>query len=97
MVSGQGTCNRTQITNRADPRRLNRGRKDNKMRFDRTEGKKAKYMVSIHYWNNSDQIYFHYYKDAKAYFDSKNPVDFKGAAVNLYDITNDIRKAYKRF
>ena len=54
-------------------------------------------MVSIHYWNNSDQIYFHYYKDAKAYFDSKNPVDFKGAAVNLYDITNDIRKAHKRF
>lgn len=65
------------------------------MRFDYTKGKEAKYLVGIHGENFGDQYYFHYYKEAKAMFDKmKENHRGSGVALNLYDMTNDVRKAF---
>lgn len=68
------------------------------MKFDRTHGKEAMYMVSIYAFNVQDQYYFHYFKDAKKFFDEMLQVpQGKGVVISIWDIKNDIRKAFKKY
>ena len=67
------------------------------MKFDFTHGKSAKYLVSVHRWDISDQYYVHSMKDAKEIFENlkvKNqPSD---TTISIYDLIRDIRKDYVR-
>ena len=68
------------------------------MKFDFTKGKSPKYMVSIYGELIEDKIIYHYYRDAMSKFASivaqGQP---QGVAVSVYDMTKDVRKAYKKF
>ena len=67
------------------------------MKFDRTDGKQARYMVSIYRERTADQIYYHYYRPAKECFDRiKNGEQEKGNTISLYDINKDVRKAFAK-
>jgi hypothetical protein len=67
------------------------------MKFDYTHGNSAKYMVSIHRWNGSDQYYCESFKQAKDLF---NQVTEKGleneTSVSIWDMKKDIRKEFAR-
>ena len=65
------------------------------MRFDYTEGKTEKYIVSL-YWDerNSDHFYFHEYRKAKNKFDKLKDNALKGATITLYDLIKDVRKEF---
>lgn len=68
------------------------------MRFDFTSGKEARYIISVYSWNIEDHIYYHYYKEAKWYFDRLVEKGFEdGVVVSLYDLKNDKRKCFKKF
>lgn len=64
------------------------------MRFDMTQGKSPRYMVSIYRWNVSDYYYFNTYREAKNLYDKVK--DTEQGIISLYDIKNDIRKEYTR-
>lgn len=66
------------------------------MVFDCTKGKEPVYLVMIHYWWGSDKNYFHYYKEAKEFFEKICPENHGGCSVSLYDLRKDIRKAFKK-
>lgn len=67
------------------------------MRFDRTGGKTARYMVSIYRGLVNDQIYYHYYKQAKDCFEGiKNGGAEAGNIISVYDLDKDIRKDFAR-
>ena len=67
------------------------------MRFDYTQGKKAKYIVSVHSWNVSDHYYCNCYKQAKELFDKlRENKEFKGRTVSVYDLKNDIQKNFAK-
>lgn len=68
------------------------------MRFDYTKGKDARYMVSIYGETIEDKYYYHYHKEAKAMFEQMKKHGFeKGTALSIYDIKQDIRKAFIKF
>lgn len=65
------------------------------MMFFCTKGKPAVYLVSIYNWNVEDKTYFHYLKDAKAFFErAKHMPHENGTVISIYDIKKDIRKAF---
>ena len=89
-------CKGIRITNKPTPA-AKPGRKEGNMRFDRTDGKKARYMVSIYRGMVNDQIYYHYYKQAKACFDGiKNGGAETGNIISVYDLSKDTRKDFAR-
>lgn len=68
------------------------------MRFDHTEGKKAKYMVSLYGWNVHDVYYYHYGREAKAAFEAlKGKPNKPGTVISIYDMVTDTRKAFYKF
>ena len=68
------------------------------MKFDYTNGKTAKYGVTVYSWNVNDINYFHYLKDAKAFFEKlKNKEYEPDTIISIYDLKKDIRKSYMRF
>lgn len=68
------------------------------MKFNFTNGKTAKYMVSVYKWNQQDCYYYHFFKDAMKKFESLKSLPFeKDTVVSIYDVKNDIRKAFVRF
>ena len=68
------------------------------MRFDCTNGKTARYIVSVYNWNIDDHSYYHYYKDAKILFDKLKARDFEnGTVISIYDLIKDQRKEFIRF
>ena len=68
------------------------------MRFDRTSGKEARYMVTLYGWNVEDHYYCDSYKAAKKIFDGISHKDHeKGVALSIYDMKKDIRKAFIKF
>lgn len=68
------------------------------MRFDRTNGKNARYMVNIYGNSVEDHYYYHYYKDADGMFNSLLRIPHeKGTIISIYDLQKDIRKAFQRF
>ena len=68
------------------------------MRFDRTDGKKAKYMVNVYEGNTEDHYYFHYYKDADKFFVGLRKVPHEsGTCINIYDLQKDERKEFYKF
>lgn len=69
------------------------------MKFDRTKGKKARYLVSVYGWNVEDRYYYHYYREAKALFNEikgKRTTSGNGNVVSVYDIEKDVRKDFAR-
>lgn len=67
------------------------------MRFDRTKGLKAKYIVTLYGWNVDDRYYCHYFRDAKAIFESIKAKGLeKGSATSIYDLEKDERKAFAK-
>ena len=66
------------------------------MKIDYTKGKEPKYLVSIYGWDIEDSYYFHYYEDAKQLFESIRKHEHEGAAVSLYDLKKDVRRAFAR-
>lgn len=67
------------------------------MIFDRTNGKEAKYMVTLYGWNVNDGYYFHYMKDAKETFEKlKSEYLAEGLVVSIYDLKEDKRKAFAK-
>ena len=68
------------------------------MRFDRTNGKEARYMVTLYGWNIEDHYYCDSYKIAKKIFDEiSHKYHEKGVALSIYDMKKDIRKAFIKF
>lgn len=68
------------------------------MKFDFTHDKPANYVVSIYGWNNGDQLYYHYYKEAKQKFEEiKNKGLKMGTSLSIWDLKKDIRKAFIKF
>ncbi len=68
------------------------------MRFDKTNGKEARYMVTLYGWNVEDHYYCDSYKAAKMIFDEISHKDHeKGVALSIYDMKKDIRKAFIKF
>jgi hypothetical protein len=66
------------------------------MRFNYTKGQYANYMVSIHREIGEDFYYFHYFKEAKEFFDTAKTRETKGTSLSLWDMKKDIRKDYER-
>ena len=66
------------------------------MRFDNTNGKKARYIVSLYGWNVDDRHYYHYYKDAKEMFEKIKVRAKDGCAASIYDLEKDERKAFAK-
>lgn len=69
------------------------------MRFDKTLGKEAWYMVSIHMPDGcNDFLYYHYYKDAKDKFKWLCECGHyeRETSFSLWDIRKDERKNYVR-
>ena len=66
------------------------------MRFDRTGGKRALYVVGEHWFNGDDLFYYHEYASAKDEFDRLCERRKKGVSVTMYDLENGARKAYRR-
>ena len=66
------------------------------MRFNYTKGQYANYMVSIHREIGEDFYYFHYFKEAKQFFDRQKESEGKGTSISLWDMKNDIRKDFKK-
>jgi len=67
------------------------------MKFDYTHGNEAKYMVSAHRWNVSDQYYVDSMKKAKELFeDIKQTNKGDDVSVSIYDLKKDVRKAFAR-
>ena len=71
------------------------GEKGKAMRFDRTNGKAAKYMVSIYEGLIEDHYYYHYKKDAEGFFDKllRTPRT-KGTRMTIYDLQKDKQIAF---
>ena len=68
------------------------------MRFDRTNGKEVRYMVTLYGWNVEDHYCCDSYKTAKKIFDEISHKDHeKGVALSIYDMKKDIRKAFIKF
>ena len=67
------------------------------MRFDYTQGRPAKYLVSVYAFNVHDLYFYADYKAAKAGFNElgKTPHD-RGTVLSLYDLKNDVRKEFTR-
>lgn len=66
------------------------------MRFDYTDGKKAKYIVNHYNWNVEDHSYYHSYSEAKEAFERLKKVVQKGGVVSIYDMEKDVRKAFHK-
>ena len=69
------------------------------MKFDFTKGKTAKYLVSIYMpCGCNDQLYYHYYKEAKEKFKTLCNCGHydAGTRFGLYDMTKDVRKDYAK-
>lgn len=66
------------------------------MKFDYTNGKKARYMTSAYGWNIEDHYYFHYYRDAKAMLAKLVKEADPDTIVSVYDIGADVRKDFVR-
>lgn len=64
------------------------------MKFDYTHGKTAKYMVSVHGWNVSDQYYYADYRSAKEMFRRIVGRQQNGISVSLWDMVKDFRKEF---
>lgn len=65
------------------------------MRFDRTKGMKARYIVTLYGWNVQDHYYFHYLKEAKELFGKlNNGKHDKGTIISLSDLVKDKRLAF---
>lgn len=66
------------------------------MKFDYTKGETAKYIVNVYYpvWSD-DHYYYHSYKDSMEKFNQlkENRTDVR---ISVYDLKNDIRKAYAK-
>lgn len=68
------------------------------MRFDRTNGKEARYMVNIYEGNVDDHYYYHYFRDADKMFNGLLRIPKKkGTSISLYDMKKDVRKAFQKF
>lgn len=70
------------------------------MRFDYCKGKSAKYVVSVYYKMVDDHYYFHYYKEAKDFFERlKNNTKTKEVArtIKVSDLEKDITKDFYKF
>lgn len=68
------------------------------MRFDRTKGQTAKYLVSIYGETVEDKYYYHYFKEADKFFNSLLRCVWEaGTAISLYDMQKDVRKAFIKF
>jgi hypothetical protein len=67
------------------------------MRFDYTNGRPAKYLVSIYCFNCHDLLLYPDYRTAKAAFKKlkEEPHD-KGTVLSLYDYQKDVRKEMVR-
>lgn len=67
------------------------------MRFDRTQGKEARYLVGVYGWNVQDYYYYHEYREAKAMFEQLKAHKWaKGTALHITDMKRDVRKDYVR-
>lgn len=64
------------------------------MKFDYTEGKKATYMISVHWWNGGDQYYFGGYRKAKEHFNKLAENVKDGVSISLYDMKKDTKKDF---
>lgn len=68
------------------------------MKFDFTQGREPRYMVSIYRELVSDQLYYPDYWSAKRSFDIEvDKFQEKGTIISLYNLKTDERKAFKRF
>lgn len=67
------------------------------MNIDRTKGEEARYVVNV-YWDciSFDRYYYHGYREAKKFYDNVVSDAEQGVTVTLYDLKNDVRKAYYR-
>ena len=66
------------------------------MRFDMTQGKSPRYMVSVYGWDIEDKYYFHYLADAKALIEKLRKKLRKGTALSLWDMDKDVRKMFAK-
>ena len=66
------------------------------MRFDYCKGKSAKYVVSVYYEIVEDHYYFHYYKEAKDFFERLKSNNTQGVTrtIKVSDLTKDITKDF---
>lgn len=64
------------------------------MNFDYTKGKRVGYTVSVYNWNGGDRYYFHYLKEAKAFFDKAESGLADGYRLAMYDERTGERRAY---
>lgn len=65
------------------------------MKFDRTNGKNAVYIVTLYGETVADYYYYHYLKDAKNLFNRlKEGNHEKGTIISIYDLINDTRKEF---
>lgn len=68
------------------------------MKFDHTQGKEARYIVSIYAWNVNDMYYYHTFKDAKALYNRiKEEGLERGTILSISDMKKDIRKGFYKF
>ena len=65
------------------------------MRFDRTGGKRPRYIVSEYWETGEDHYYFHYYRNAKFTYDYMKARALIGTRLSLYDMVKDIQKEYE--
>ena len=66
------------------------------MRFDRTEGKTERYVVSLYGENVEDHYYYHYYNKAKKLYESMRGEQKPGTVLSIYDVEKDIRKEFSK-
>ena len=66
------------------------------MRFDNTEGKNPKYMVTVYGWSIEDHYYYAEYRRALNMFKKLRDSVPGGTSVSLYDMVKDVRKEYAR-
>ena len=68
------------------------------MKFDRTNGKTAKYVLTIYGERVEDHYYYHYYKEADKHFDQLlRCVWDKGTILSIYDLKKDVQKNFIKF
>lgn len=68
------------------------------MRFDRTKGMKARYMVNVYGQNVEDHYYYHYLNDADKFFDELLRIPHKkGTILSIWDLQKDARKSFQKF
>lgn len=68
------------------------------MRFDRTKGMKARYMVNVYGQRVEDHYYYHYFKEADKFFNEllRIPQE-QGTILSIWDLQKDVRKGFQRF